>query len=219
MFKSVFLCLLLLISFSGRTQDTIHIDLPTVSHKFVGHFNPFSDHLFRGIENPVNYYHKSAVLIKSRDSVNITKLAKGSFSIKPICTAKSIVLYAVDSLSGDTLQELKRIVRHVPPTELYLGNAIDGMSTHLLPNALLHVNYGFNESVPLKICTHVLNAEITFMEHTFKINGDRIPKEVVDELYKLRRVYGTPNITIELTAKTSCPSCIARNRTMTITLI
>jgi hypothetical protein len=206
---------------SGNAQDTIHVDMSKMLRPiYSGQFRCFvKDGLFKELENPVEFNpeKKSSVLLRSRDSVVIVKLSKTEFTVEPKCSAKQITLFAVDFLTNDTLQRQDFKLRNIPPNNLYLGNVTDSSEIRLLPNTL--ISYHAEEYIPFRCPFHIMSAEIVVLDRTFTISGDRIPKEVVDELYLLRRFYGIPNLTIQLNAKIACSSCAARNQTNYFVLI
>lgn len=222
MIRFLFTFLVFVLSCSDvKAQDTIYFDLTKMWNPiYPGEFKCYvKDGLFRQLENPIAFYpeKEGAVLLRSRDSVNIIKVSEHEFTVEPICRTKQITLFAVDSLTNDTLQQQNFKLRNPPALELFLGNVSDSMETRLLPNALISCHAW--EYVPLRCPIRITSAEITVLDRTFQISGDRIPKEIVDELYLLRRFHGTPNLTIQVNAKIACSSCVARNKTSHFILI
>ncbi len=177
------------------------------------------DELFRGSKNPVTLYaeKESEVILKSRDSVTIVKIAKNEFTVEPTCQAKQITLFAVDSLTNDTLKQQAFKLRNIPPYQLYVGNVNNGEETRLLPNAW--ISYRIREFVPIDRRCSVRSFTLEVNGEIYEINGDRIPRETVEELYKLRRLFGSPNLTISIQAKITCSDCVMRNVSTYIILI
>lgn len=222
MIRFLFTFLVLGLSFSGvKAQGTTSIDISKMWDPiYPGKFKcSVKDGLFKQLENPIAFYPEKecTVLLKSRDSVSIIKLSKNEFTVEPNCKTKQITLFAVDSITNDTLQKQDFKLRNIPTPELFLGNVSDSMETRLLPNAL--ISYHAREYVPLRCPFRIIYAEIAVLDRTFQISGDRIPKEIVDELYLIRRFQGTPNLTIQLNATIGCSSCASRKTTRHFILI
>src|SRR5687768_1671141 len=108
------------------------------------------DDLFRGSKNVVTLYaeKESAVILKSRDSVTIVKIARDEFTVEPTIRTKQITPFAVYLLTNDTLQQQHFKLRNILPYQLYVRNVSNGKETLLLPNA--RISYRIREYVPIE---------------------------------------------------------------------
>ena len=174
--------------------------------------------LFYDLVNPMTFSspRQSSILFIATEGAIVHKINNWSFTVQPK-SKNTVTLIAIDSVKKDTLLKQLYKVRNIPMPDLSLGNALDSNQINLLPNAL--VSWEFQEFVPTTCEGHVLRGEVIFQNYTFSFNGDRIPTEIVTDLYRLKRVHQLDALPIELEVIISCASCVSRRITRTYFLI